>query len=105
MTRTYKESDFIFAVNALRTSFYLPLNRVARIFNVLCLTLFDRYYKILLKRDTTFKSRKFTDLKKQIVIRYIFDLNSRLFFFRRSTVENIANRLFAKRNAKRVGKN
>jgi hypothetical protein len=72
---------------------------------VLRLILFDRYYKILLKRDTTFKSRKLTELKKQVIVQHIFDLNSRSFSFRISAVENIANRLLAEQNAERVNKN
>lgn len=55
--------------------------------------------------DTVSKAQKLTKLKKETIVRYILDLNSRAFPPRRSAVEDMANRLLAACNNERVRRN
>jgi hypothetical protein len=105
MVGTWKESDVILAVNALRKNPHLKLTRVARIYNVPRTILRSRYSGKLSRRDISANSRKLTNLEEDVIVRYILDLDSRSFPPRRSSVEDMANRLLAERNAGRVGKN
>ena len=50
------------------------------------------------------KKRKLIELKEKTIVRYIFELDLRAFFFRQSGIKDIVNRLFYERNALRVGK-
>ena len=45
-----------------------------------------------------------TFIEEEIIVRYIFNLDSRGFLFRIDNVEDMANSLLAMRSAKRVGK-
>jgi hypothetical protein len=48
--------------------------------------------------------RKLIDLEEEAIVRYILDLDSRVFPPRRSTIKDIANRLLTKRDGGRVRK-
>jgi hypothetical protein len=50
-------------------------------------------------------SQNLTILEEEVIVRYILDLDSRAFPPRRSTVEDIANRILADYNRGRVRKN
>ena len=105
MGRTWKESDFVLAVKALKNNPRLKIRVAARIYNVLRTTLSNKLHGTSARRDIIPRNRKLTLLEEKTIVRYIFDLDSRLFFLRVSCVEDIANRLLADRNAQRVGKN
>ena len=55
------------------------------------------------RRDILANSRKLTDLEEQVLIERILDLGSKGFAPRLCVVEDIANRLLATRQGKRVG--
>jgi hypothetical protein len=55
------------------------------------------------RHDIPANSRKLTDLEEAIIIQYILDLDSKGFPPRLSSMEDIADRLLAERDAGRVG--
>jgi predicted XRE-type DNA-binding protein len=105
MPFTWRESDMTIAINTLRTSPHLKISRVARIFHVPRTTLSDRVKGKSSRQDILANLRKLTDLEEEVIVRYILDLDSRAFPPRRSSVEDMANRILADRNGGRVGKN
>lgn len=105
MVQLYQESQMILVLNALRTNPKLKLRHVARIYYVPWTTLRDRYHGISSRHDIQANSRKLTDLEESVIVRYILDLDLRAFPPRRSSVEDMANRILADRNGGRVRKN
>jgi hypothetical protein len=65
----------------------------------------NRILRIPLRTTKVLNSQKLTILEEEVIIRYILDLDSRVFPPRRSTVEDIANRILADYNRGRVRKN
>ena len=105
MVRTWKESDMLLAVQTVQNNPRMHVAKIARIYNVPNTLLRRRVRRTPAKQNTIPANRKLSQLEKETIVRHIFDLDSRLFLFRISNVENIANRLLAERNAERVGKN
>ena len=95
----------LLAVQTVQNNPRMHVAKIARIYNVLNTLLRCRVRKTPVKQNTTLTNRKLSQLKKKTIVQHILNLDSRSFFFRISNVENIANRLLAKRNAKRVDKN
>ena len=83
----------------------LSKRRIAKIYKILYATF---SYKII-SRTYCFESKanyhKLTDLEKDIIVRYILDLDSRGFAPRLASVKNIANLLLESRGVLCVGKN
>src|SRR5450432_909934 len=105
MTKLWKESDMILAINAFRTNPHLGITKVARIYKVPRSTLNRRINGIPSQQDSVPKSRILTPLEELVIVRHILNLDSRSFPPRIRNVEDIANRILNDRNATRVGKN
>jgi hypothetical protein len=103
MESNSQESRIILALQALKNDSKLTSQRAAKVYNVLCRTLSYRRAGRLSRRDIQPKSRKLTDLEESVIVQYILDLDSKGFPPRLCSVEDIANRLLAERNARRVG--
>ncbi len=95
----------LLAIEIVRTNLNLQTTKIARIYKVLYKTLCRRIQRMLARSDISLNSRKLTKLEEKVIIRYILDLDSRAFPPRRSDVEDIANRLLAERDGRRVRKN
>jgi hypothetical protein len=72
---------------------------------VSCIILYHRVQETLSIRDTINKAQKLTNLEEKAIIRQILDLDSRAFLSRRTAIEDIVNKLLAKRDSGRVEKN
>jgi hypothetical protein len=68
-------------------------------------TLSNRILGTSSRTTKVLNSQNLTILEEEVIVRYILDLDSRVFPPRRSAVEDIANRILADRNGGRVGKN
>ena len=99
------ESRIILALEALKKDPKLTERRVAKIYNVSRTSLHRRRDGIAARRDSTINSKKLTDLEELAIVQYILNLDSKGFPPRCSSVEDMANRLLAERNAPRVGVN
>jgi hypothetical protein len=104
MTRTWNKSDILLAVQFVRQNPNLNLTKITRIYKVPPKTLSRRVYGINPRSNIPSNLRKLTDLEEEAIVRYILDLDSRAFPPRRSTIEDIANRLLTKRDGGHVRK-
>ncbi|KAJ3551518.1 hypothetical protein NPX13_g11344 [Xylaria arbuscula] len=108
MERPSKEAQLLLAIQAIQKDPTLSVRAAAKIYNVPETTLRDRQRGILPRRDIPANSRKLTDSEEKAIVQYILDLDSRAFPPRLSSVEDMANRLLAERDASgalRVGIN
>jgi hypothetical protein len=92
-------------LNALQIMRKLSLNHATKIYKVPCTTLRSRHLGIPSRYNTKPNSRKLTDLKEIVIVRYILNLDSRSFPLRIRYVEDIANRILLERGVGCVGKN
>jgi len=81
----------------------LNIRKLARFYNILCTILSVRINGRSIHADTIANSQKLTALKKEVVVRKTFDLDSRGFPPRIHDIEDIANRLLAIYDAIYVG--
>jgi hypothetical protein len=58
----------ILALHTLRTTPHLTPSHVARVYNVLCKTLTNRYHRKLSQQDTRSKSQKLTPLEESVIV-------------------------------------
>jgi hypothetical protein len=65
----------------------------------------NRILRIPLRTTKVLNSQNLIILEEEVIVRYILDLDSRVFPPRRSTVKDIANRILADCNRERVRKN
>jgi len=77
----------------------LSINKVARLYNIPHTTLSTRIKGRSIHTNVIANSRKLTVLEEEMVVRKVFDLDSRRFPFRIRNIEDIANRLLAIYNA------
>jgi hypothetical protein len=68
-------------------------------------TLSNRILRTPSRITKVLNSQKLTILEEEVIIRYILDLDSRAFPPRRSTIEDIANRILADYNKEHIRKN
>ena len=104
MPQLYSERQVLLALQALQNNPNLSLRGAARLYQVNYWALRRRHNGIQSRRDWIPKSRKLSDLEEQIIIQFILDLDSRGFPPRLRSVEEMANRLLADRDALPVGK-
>jgi hypothetical protein len=76
MYSNFRESDMILALYTLRTTLHLTPSHIAWVYNVLCKTLTNRYYRKLSRQDTQPKSQKLTPLEELVIVRHILNLDS-----------------------------
>jgi hypothetical protein len=99
-----KERELFLAVKAIKNTPNLSVRAAAKIYSVPRSTLGTRLQGTTPRRDTMSKSQKLTKLEESTIVQHILDLDSRSFPPRLSGVEDMANRLLAKRDASKVGK-
>ena len=104
MATLSKESQLFLAVQAIKNTPNLSVRAAAKIYSVPRSTLGTRLQGTTPRRDTMSKSQKLTKLEESTIVQHILDLDSRSFPPRLSGVEDMANRLLAKRDASKVGK-
>ena len=91
------------ALQALENNPKLSFRATARIFSIDPMKLSRRRRNQQLQYDIPANSQKLTNLKESIIVQYILDLDTKGFPPRLSTVEDMADRLFAKHNRGYVG--
>ena len=97
------ESQVIMALKALENDSRLSLRAAAKIYSVNPMKLSRRRHGQQPRRDIPANSQKLTDLEESVIVQYILDLDLQGFPPRFSSVEDMANRLLAERDAGRVG--
>jgi hypothetical protein len=95
----------LLAVQFVRQNPKANIRKIARIYKVPRKNLYRRIQGIPTRLDTINKAQKLTKLEEEAIVRYILDLDSRAFPPRRSSVEDIANRLLIVRDSRYVRKN
>jgi hypothetical protein len=103
MNSNSKKSRVILALQALENDPCLTARRSAKIYSALYSTVLDRRSGRPSRRDIQPNSRMLTDLEESVIVQYVLDLDSKGFPPRLCGVEDIANRLLAERNTRRVG--
>jgi hypothetical protein len=100
-----QETRIILAIKVIRLSKKLSKRRIAKIYKILYATF---SYKII-SRTYCFESKanyhKLTDLEKDIIVRYILDLDSRGFVSRLASIKNITNLLLKSQGVLYINKN
>jgi hypothetical protein len=104
MPQLNEEARTLLALQALQNNPKLKPPRAAEIYEFGPMKLWRRRKGILSIHDTILKSRKLSDLEEQIIVQYIPDQDSRGFPPCHSSVEEMANRLLAHRDASPVVK-
>src|SRR5689334_17619651 len=99
------EAQVQLALQAMQNDSKLSLRAAAKIYSVHHTKLSRRQRGRQSRRDITANSRKLTNLEESVIVQYILDLDSKGFPPRLSGVEDMANRLLAERDARRVGVN
>jgi hypothetical protein len=105
MPQKNDEAQVQLALQALQNDQKLSLRAAARIYSVDHTKLRRRRRGKQSRRDIPANSRRLTDLEESVIVQYILDLDSKGFPPRLSGVEDMANRLLAERDARRVGIN
>ena len=98
-----KEAWVILAFEALQNDENLSLRDAAKIYNVSRSTLIRRRDGKTIRRDTTPRVKKLTQLEKEAIVQYIIELSRRAFLLRLRGVEDMANQLLYVRDAPPVG--
>jgi hypothetical protein len=99
MDSASNEGRLLLAIEALKQDPKLSIRFAAKTYNVSRNTLQRRRNSTQSRRDTMPNLRKLTDLEESIIIEYILDLDSRSFPPRLGSVQDMANRLLADRDA------
>jgi hypothetical protein len=97
------ESQVLLALQAMRQDPTLSARTVGKLFDVDHQKLSRRKRGMQSRRDISANSLKLDKLEDQTIVQYILDLDSQGFPPRLSSVEDMANRLLAERDARRVG--
>src|SRR6266566_9532978 len=95
MASTSNESQLQLVLQTFEKDLQLSINEVIRLYNIPHTTLSARIKGRSAYTDTMANSRKLTALEKEVVVRKVFDLDSRGFPLRIHNIEDIANRLLA----------
>ena len=90
------------ALQALENDPKLNLRTTTRIFSIDPMKLSRCRRGQQSRRDIPANSRKLTDLEESVIVQYILDLDTKRFPPRLSTIKDIADRLFAKRDERYV---
>ena len=99
MVSDYNESDIQLAIRAHHRDPHISISNLAKIYHVPNTTLPRRIKGKPARRNIMANSRKLTVFEEEAIVSFIIDLDARSFPPRYSYVEDMANRLLAKRNA------
>ena len=100
-----QEARIILAIEAIQTSKRkLSRRKAAKIYDIPYSTLSDRMNGVTPIHDRRPAAQNLTELEEQVIVNYIFDLDSRGFSPRQADVEDMANYLRKTRRARPVGK-
>jgi hypothetical protein len=100
-----KESQLLMALKAIENDPQMSARRAAAIYGVSDRTLYRCQSGIPSRRDSPPNSKKLTESEEQVLVQYIFDLDSQFFAPRICGVEEMANILLAERDAGCIGIN
>ena len=103
MVSTSNESQLQLALQTFQRDPQLSIREVVRFYNIPRTTLSDRINGRSIRTDTIPNLQKLTTLKEEVVVRKVFDLDSRRFPPWMYDIEDIANRLLAIYDAKYIG--
>ncbi len=103
MTSTSNENQLQFVLQTFKKDPQLNINKAIQLYNILRIILSAQIKGRSIYTDTIANSRKLTVLEKEVVVREIFDLDSRRFPPRICNVEDITNRLLAIYNVMCIG--
>ena len=88
-----------FVLQAFEKDLQLNVRKAIQLYNILYSTLFIQINNVSTYTTTIANLQKLTTLEKEVVVREVFDLDSRRFPPRMYDVEDIVNRLLAIYNA------
>jgi hypothetical protein len=103
MPSQLNEANIILTVQAIHSDPKFSIRKAASIYNNLYTTLHYRLQGIMTRRDCTPKSRALIKTKKETILEYVFDLDSRGFPPAISQIEDMANILRKSRDTTRIG--
>jgi hypothetical protein len=104
MPSTSKEARVILALEALQNDGKLSFRAVAKLYNVLVTTLYNRRAGRPTRRDSPVNSKKLTKSEEEAIVQYVLEPDARSFPLRLSGVEDMANQLLHVRDAPPVSK-
>ena len=99
MSTSNKEQRLILALAAIQQNPTLSTRSTAKVYSISYAILARRLKGIPSRQDTIANSRKLTNLEESTIIQYILDLDARSFPPRLSSMQDMANRLLADRDA------
>ena len=99
-----QEARIILAIETIRTIKKMSIRQVIKMYDVLESSFRYRIKGRIAKAEIYHGRHQLTLNKKETIVRYILDLDSRGFSPRIGGIEDIANLLLTTRGAKRVGK-
>jgi hypothetical protein len=100
-----QETRIILAIETIRSSKKLNKRRIAKIYKILYVIFSYRITSWTYRPESKTNYYKLTDLEKDMIVRYILDLDSRGFAPRLVSIKDIANLLLESRGVLYVGKN
>ena len=103
MASTSNEYQLQLVLQTFEKDPQLNIREAVRLYNILHSTLSIRINGVSAYTTTIANSRKLTALEKEVIVRKVFDLDSRRFPPRIYDMENIVNRLLTIYNTIRVG--
>src|SRR6266699_2509301 len=103
MASTFNEYQLQLALQTFEKDPLLSVRKAIRFYNIFHSTLSIRINDVSIRATTMINSRKLIALKEEVVVREIFDLDSRRFPLWIYDIEDIANRLLTIHDATRVG--
>src|SRR6266699_5770546 len=103
MTSTSNERQLQLVFQAFERDPQLSINKAVRLYNIPRTILSDRINRRSTYADTIPNLRKLTALEEEVVVREVFDLDSRGFHPRMRNIEDMVNRLLAIYNTMRIG--
>ena len=105
MLRTSNENQLNLALQAIQRDLFLSIRHAALIYTVSYIILSQHKRGILLSHNYVLKMCNFIDLKKNVIIYWILELNAQGFSPKLQDVEDMANKLRRDCNTFFIGKN
>jgi hypothetical protein len=99
-----KEARVILAIEAIRLSCKLSRRAAAKLYDVSETTLHNRMNGMIQKADSRPANQLLTEIKEEVVVQYILDLDSQGFPPRIRDVEAMVNYILVMRGLQHVGK-
>ena len=95
----YNKGDILLAISSIDAAQIPSARRATAIFNVPKATLRDRRARKPTRRNCKPNLKKLTKLEEEVIIRHILDLDTRGFAPTLGAVQDMADKLLAKRSA------